>query len=119
MTDVNLHDAEVMGIEHDEDNKELVLKTVLPSGEKCRVIFQSVEWWELCSFGVQNVLFSIAPFDNHSLTKAIIDDQDIPDQYVQLVSEGHYVLFVINSSVGLEGWVLAQKMHIGPVAEKV
>ncbi|MVM29943.1 hypothetical protein GO755_07860 [Spirosoma sp. HMF4905] len=115
MTDINLHDAEITGIEHDEASQELILKATHPSGEKYQIVFLTVEWWELCSFGVQNVLFSIAPFDKHSLTKGIIVDQDIPDQYAKMVSEGDYVFFIIKASIGLEGWVLAAEMRIDPV----
>lgn len=112
MTAINLHDSEIKGIEHDDVSQELILKATHPLGQNYQIIFLRVDWWELCSFGIQNILFSIAPFDYKSLTKTIIKDQDIADKYVNMVYENHRTLFVMKATIGLEGWILADEMRI-------
>src|SRR5437868_5737099 len=111
MDNLNLENAEITGIEHKQRSQELLMILKLHSGEICQIGFQTVVWWELCSFGTHNVLFSIDHYDGDSLPEAVINDQDIPEQYVQLVNEQSCKLFVLNASVGLAGWIVAGHMN--------
>ncbi|WP_020604176.1 hypothetical protein [Spirosoma spitsbergense] len=112
MEDISIQEAEITGIEHRQEDKELLLTGKLPLETTCRIAFQGVDWWELCSFGVQNVLSSVKGYDGNSLTEAIITDQDIPEQYVRSVQEGNHQLFVLNASIGLSGWIIAAAMKV-------
>lgn len=116
MVDPSLHTAQITSFEHKEESKELLLKAKLPTGERYQVIFENIVWWELCSFGLQNVLFCIKPYDHQSLTDAIINDQDIAEQYVNMIRDGSHTLFVLDASVGVTGWIIATKMTIEPIA---
>lgn len=90
----------------------------LPSGQKCRLVFQAVEWWELCSFGVENVLSVINAYDAKSLTEDVIDEHDIGEQHVKIVKKGPSKLFVLQASAGLSGWIIAKKMLVNATEEK-
>ena len=110
MADINLRDAEITGIAHGRDNQELLMSAELESGEKYQLAFQSVTWWELCSFGMENFLTAIDSYDANSLTEAVTDEQDIDDKYIKMVQTGSCRLFVLHASVGLSGWIVAGKM---------
>jgi hypothetical protein len=115
MSEVNLHDAEITGIESQPEVNELIISVNLPSKGKCQIVFQGVHWWDLGPFGVQNVVFSITPYDKLSLTEIIINHQELEEYYVKLIVEKDYTLFVLDASVGLEGLVIAKVMNVNPV----
>ena len=116
MENVSLQEAEIISIEHKRESKELLLMGKLQLGVPCQLTFQGVEWWELCSFGVQNVLSSLEEYDEHSLTEALIEDQDIPLRHVQSIRGGDCRLFVVNASIGLSGWIVAASIQVDVVA---
>ena len=118
MANISLRDAEITGINHDQENKELLMYAHLQSGEKCQLVFQAVAWWELCSFGVENVLSVIDAFDANSLTKDVIDEHDIGNQHIDMVKSGPNTLFVLHASAGLSGWVMAQNMIVRAAGKK-
>ena len=118
MANISLRDAEITGINHAKESQELLMSAHLQSGEKCQLVFQAVAWWELCSFGVENVLSIIDAYDANTLTKAVINEQDIDEQYVKMVRNSPCTLFVLHASAGLSGWIIAGKMIVKAIEKK-
>lgn len=118
MANVSLRDAEITGVNHLKENQELLMYAHLQSNEKCQLVFQAVAWWELCSFGVDNVLSAIDAYDANSLTEGVINEHDIGDPHVKMVRNGPNSLFILHASVGLSGWVIAQKMVVKAVKKE-
>ncbi len=112
MNESSLVDAELTGIDHQKESNVLIMKACLSTGGTCQIIFEEVGWWELCSFGVKNILCSIDAYDDRSLTEVVILDQDIDEAYIRLVRQGHHELFVLSASVGLSGWIIAANMRV-------
>lgn len=117
MANISLRGAEITGINHNRDQQEFMMHAQLQSGEKCQLVFQTVAWWELCSFGVENILSTIEAYNEQSLTEAVIDEQDIGDQHLSMVREGA-TLFVLQASAGLSGWIIADKMVVKASGKK-
>ncbi|GAB4019859.1 hypothetical protein [Spirosoma koreense] len=118
MSEVDFHDAEIIGIESKPEVSQLLLSANLPKRGKYQIDFQEVDWWDLGPFAVQNVVFSITSFDKFSLTEVVIDHQELDEYYVELIREKDYTLFVLDASVGLEGVVIAKAMNVSPISEK-
>lgn len=118
MANISLRGAEITGIIHAREDQELLMHAHLQSGDKCQLVFQAVEWWELCSFGVENRLSTIEAYDKNSLTDDVMDEQDIDDKYVKMVQNSLSSLFVMHASAGLSGWIIAQKMIVKALVKK-
>ena len=112
MANISLHEAEITGVYNAKESQALLMYAKPQSGQNCQLVFQDVEWWELCSFGVENILSAIDEYDADSLTEAVIDEHDIDEQYVKMVQDEHQTLFVLQASAGLSGWIIAGNMII-------
>ncbi len=122
---LDVHDNEIVSYEVDFKEKTIILKTISEENEKVKVIFKEV----LANFfeegGRQNIIFDIV---TDKIEDFIMENEkmlmekknscwpmcyDNLNELQKSLEEKKYKYFVIESSHGLSGWVLAKEMKIG------
>jgi uncharacterized Rmd1/YagE family protein len=104
---ISLHDYYVTGLIYDRDNKNLYIQTETSDGNKVLLQYASVAGWDLSPFDEQNILFDVHEYDGNNLPDWIIQDFEVPQQYIDLIREGKKKLYYLEPSIGLGGYVIA------------
>ena len=99
---MKFHDEEIIGLYH--HNKKLTIMLHSKSIE-----LEGVEHWEFSSFDCQNIIFEINFFNIEETPKSIFFEYDWLKNYQ---STTHLKLMEIESSVGLRGVVIFEKLVI-------
>jgi len=107
---VKWHDAEIVGLFHEESEARLSLNIIFPNKQKCVVIFKDTVGWDLSPFQEQNSIFDLHEFNKETIPEWIIKDFNIPQEYIELINLKSKKLFYIDSSVGMGGYIIAKEM---------
>ncbi|HEV2614386.1 MAG TPA: hypothetical protein VGV92_06725 [Gammaproteobacteria bacterium] len=106
------HDAEIVGLFHEESEGSLSLNIIFPNKNKSLIIFEKVIGWDLSPFQEQNTIFDLHEFNQETLPEWIIKVFNIPQEYIELINSNSKKLFYIDASVGLGGYIIAKKMSV-------
>ena len=106
------HDAEIVGLFHEESEGSLSMNIIFPNKQKCVVIFKDTVGWDLSPFQEQNSIFDLHEFNQENIPEWIIKDFEIPKEYIELITSTAKNLFYIEPSVGLGGYIIAKEMNL-------
>ena len=101
------HDKEITSIVYQKDDATLTFTI-----SNIRLVCKGVEWWELSSFDIQNVIFELKIFTNANIPAYLIGEYSWVKNYQ---SKDTLKFIHIDSSVGMNGMVVAsdiQEIHI-------
>jgi len=104
------HDVEIVGLFHQKEEINLLMHLKFSNEQKFIITFSSVVVWDLSPFEEQNVIFDIHEFNKENLLEWIKNDFQVPKEYIELINSGEKNLFYIEPSIGLGGYVVANKM---------
>jgi hypothetical protein len=105
---IDLHDAEIHGIEFEKMTRTLSLSIGLVGGRRAIVRFPDARGWDLGPFAEQNILFEVRVYQR--VPDHLTDD--VSPQMRELVASGAYKCFELDPSVGLGGYVIAVDMAV-------
>ena len=129
----SLHDNNIYSIEIRCEKKTILLHTEFLEGEVPEytdVIFNDVIWHQFQHILEGNILFDIEewPPDNffkeYKETLNTISRYGFPldfntgQEFCDVLSKKNMKIFVINSSYGLSGWLIAENMKLLPRSRK-
>lgn len=106
-----LHDAEVTGLCFDAKRAELTIHCFLADGSPHSLIFLGVKAWRLSEFRDQNVISVLDELNG----EAWRDSEEGRDPYYQDVAssiEANDVVYRMESSIGVEGAIVATGFHL-------
>lgn len=114
---IGFHDAEVTGIYHDSKRAELILRCRF-TGSRVQqlVVFVGVKAWRLSEFDSQNVVFTLTATDG----KTWLNSEEGREEYFQEVAATvgqHDVVYSIESSVGMDGCIVATGYRLEQVLQ--
>ncbi|EPX55096.1 hypothetical protein D187_009602 [Cystobacter fuscus DSM 2262] len=106
---LDVHDAEVVAVENHREAKRLSLRLRMRDGSDALLEFSGVEDVELGPFREQNVLLDLYVWSaSREGTSERCRELEIPARCTRAILAGELVLYEIDSSVGLGGYVLAK-----------
>lgn len=105
------HDAEITGFGHDAQKAELRLECRAASGAQHALVFSGVKAWRLSEFQAQNVLFDVSEYTGSDWLES---DEGRDEYYAELNDSitASDAVFLLESSVGLDGAVVAKSWRI-------
>jgi hypothetical protein len=107
---MDVHDAEVVAVENHREAKTLILRLRMLDGSDALLEFSGVEDVELGPFRKQNVLLDLYVWSaSREGTGARCRELEISERCTRAILAGELVLYEIDSSVGLGGYVLAKE----------
>ncbi|ATB30278.1 hypothetical protein [Melittangium boletus] len=107
---LTVHDSEVVAVENHREAKKLTLRLRMPDGAAAFLEFLGVEDLELGPFREQNVLLDLYVWSaSREGTRERCQELEFPSTSTRAVLAGELVLYEIDASVGLGGYVLAKK----------
>jgi len=107
---LDVHDAEVLAVENHREAKRLILRLRTFDGSDALVEFSGVEDMALGPFREQNVLLDVYAWSaSREGTIERCRELEIPEQCTHAILAAELVLYEIDSSVGLGGYVLAKE----------
>lgn len=101
------HDKEITSIAYQKEYATLIFTI-----SNIRLVCKGVEWWELSSFDIQNVIFELNIFTNANIPAYLIGEYSWVKNYQ---SKDTLKFIHIDSSVGMNGMIVAsdiQEIHI-------
>ncbi len=101
------HDKEITSIAYQKEDATLTFTI-----SNIRLVCKGVEWWELSSFDIQNVIFELNIFTNANIPAYLIGEYSWVKNYQ---SKDTLKFIHIDSSVGMNGMIVAsdiQEIHI-------
>lgn len=108
MSDIDFHDAKVIGIKFNDTDDSLILNVSSENGVHYILEFKQVYDWVLTSFENQNVIFAIEEYI--SSPTWLLEEYNV----MHCIPDGIYTFF-INSSVGMSGIVFSKGMVLSKV----
>lgn len=106
----NYHDDEIVGVEYDRNKSVLKLHICKSSNGEVEILkLDNVVDLDLGPFKFQNVIFSISIYDRYSLSSTLIDEFEIQDFYFKGDESKGYKFVLIDSSVGMSGYVVVKE----------
>lgn len=106
----SFHDAQIIGLLYEKPEGTLLVQVKLADTTKKLIKFINVDGWDLSPFEEQNILFDIHEYTKVNLPAWIKKDFEVPDQYIDLVNAEKRKLYYIEPSVGLGGYIIAEKL---------
>jgi hypothetical protein len=109
----NWHDAEIIGLQYEKETEALFVFILLANKEKYTLKFKDVVDWSFSPFESQNIIFDVHEYDDKNLPDEIKQECQIPEEYLKMLcekSENTKTLFYIESSVGLNGYIIAKEV---------
>ncbi|ATB44115.1 hypothetical protein CYFUS_009596 [Cystobacter fuscus] len=107
---LDVHDAEVVAVENHREAKTLSLRLRMRDGSDALLAFSGVEGVELGPFREQNVLLDLYVWSaSREGTSERCRELELPERCTRAILAGELVLYEIDSSVGLGGYVLAKE----------
>lgn len=106
-----VHDAEITGFAHDAQKAELRLGRRAAFGAQHALVFSGVKAWRLSEFQAQNVLFDVSEYTG----SAWLESDEGRDEYYAELNDSitaSDAVFLLESSVGLDGAVVAKSWRI-------
>lgn len=101
------HDKEITSIAYQKEDATLTFTI-----SNIRLVCKGVEWWELSSFDIQNVIFELNIYTNTNIPTYLIGEYS----WVKNYQTKDTLKFIhIDSSVGMNGMIVAsdiQEVHI-------
>lgn len=101
------HDKEITSIAYQKEDATLTFTI-----SNIRLVCKGVEWWELSSFDIQNVIFELNIYTNTNIPTYLIGEYS----WVKNYQTKDTLKFIhIDSSVGMNGMIVAsdiQEIHI-------
>ena len=107
-----LHDAEILGLEHEDEDDRLVVTLRTDAGQRCVMVFTDVVDWDLSPFATQNVVLDFYTYDQTTLSEHILSFFEVDESSGARVYSGEMRLYCYVASVGMEGFVLAKELTI-------
>ncbi len=111
MNTEDLHDSQVVKIEHMSDSKLLKLGLITDQGIAHDLIFQEVVGWIFTPFEFQNVLFDVKIYKFEEVPNSVWNEWDGVEAYAALAKKWRSNVAVLSPSVGLGGVVLFIGSH--------
>ena len=108
----NIHDAAILGLFYELKEEKLFIQTELSSGAKILMEFNHVFGWDLSPFDEQNILFDFHEYDKTNLPDWIVEDFNVPEEYIGLIKTEEAKLFYLDASNGLGGYVIAKSLTL-------
>ena len=105
-----LHDAEIVGLEHEDDRLVVTLRS--EAGLRRVMAFTEVLDWSFSPFEPQNVVLDFYSYDQATLSEHILSFFGIDKSSGERVYNGEVRLYCYTASVGMEGFVLAKELMI-------
>lgn len=97
------HDKEITSIAYQKDDATLIFTI-----SNIRLVCKGVEWWELSSFDIQNVIFELNIFTNANIPAYLIGEYSWVKNYQ---SKDTLKFIHIDSSVGMNGMIVASDIQ--------
>lgn len=101
------HDKEITSIAYQKEDATLTFTI-----SNIRLVCKGVEWWELSSFDIQNVILELNIFTNTNIPTYLISEYS----WVKNYQTRDTLKFIhIDSSIGMNGMIVAndiQEIHI-------
>jgi hypothetical protein len=105
-----LHDAEIVGLEHEDDRLVVTLCSV--TGQRRVMVFTHVVDWDFSPFATQNVVLDFYAYDQTTLSEHILSFFGVDESAGARVYSGEVRLYCYAASVGMEGFVLAKELTV-------
>jgi hypothetical protein len=106
---LDVHDAEVVAVENHRETKKLILRLRMLDGADALLEVSGVEDMALGPFREQNVLLDLYVWSASCAgTSDRCQELKLSAQYTRAILSGELVLYEIDSSVGLGGYVLSK-----------
>ncbi|MCY1042741.1 hypothetical protein OV208_15560 [Corallococcus sp. bb12-1] len=114
---MSIHDAAVVGIHSNLDDEALTLDLVLEDKRELLLEFKGAQHWNLEGYRPQNVLFGIYEWRaGEEKTAQVCEELGLSEGWVESILAGELVVFELDPSVGLGGYVLARSMEVRPAS---
>lgn len=108
----HFHDAAILGLFYELKEEKLFVQVELSSGAKILMEFNHVFGWDLSPFDEQNILFDFHEYDKTNLPERIVEDFNVPQEYIDLIKAEETKLFYLEPSNGLGGYVIAKNLAL-------
>jgi hypothetical protein len=107
-----VHDAEVIGVENHRDLRQLTLRLRMSDGVDAFLEFLGVESLELGPFREQNVLLDLYVWSaSMQGTQERCQEFELPLTWMRAILAGELVLYELDASAGLCGYVIAKEVR--------
>ena|SRR5690606_13734218 len=117
---INLHDAEILGLVHSKDKNEVCLSVQKEFGERLNLRFFEVLDFYFTPFSEeQNVLFSFEIIENRAKKERWCRENELTKELTASVLEECFTIYEFDSSVGMDGDILAKRMEVEWPSEEV
>lgn len=108
----NFHDTLIVSIQGSATYPyELIIGITTEEGVNYRLVFTNA-YWELSAFHTQNVLFDLQVVLKSNISNLIIEEYEIEATILQLINEQNYLLIILEPSVGMGGFIVAQEINL-------